>query len=214
MKKILSFVRLDFYTLLPYLAYIIGFMVIGFVFGLWAKSFSVLITFFLVGMLRMTGFTFSICEKNKLETLYSVLPISRKITVAGRYLFNVVFLFVFSTMELGILLVMNGVFSLGYRNLEIIALACILFALVIVMISVQFPLYFALGYNKAGLIGFLPVFALIVLINLTLLQNEKYDFIMKQANDVLLSFLFILASLVLSGLSCVLSFKLYERKDT
>jgi hypothetical protein len=148
--------------------FIAAFMVIGFVFGLGTKSFNVLITFFSAGTLTMTSYTFSVCEKNKLETLYSVLPISRKMAVAGRYLFNVVFLSVFSAVELCILLVMNGVFSLGYRNLEIITLDCIIFALVIVMISVQFPLYFALGYNKARLIGFLPVLALIVLVNLAL----------------------------------------------
>lgn len=213
MNKILSFIKLDFYTILYYLKYILVFFGVGIIFGMATQMISILISFFTVGVLLILTYTFSVCEKSKMETLYNILPISRKKAVAGRYLFTFIIIIIFSILTLSVLFIMNSVFTLGLGNLEVFTMACLLFALVAMVTAIQFPLYFLLGYNKARLIGYLPMGAVIVLINL-LLSNDKINaHLVNISNNVLVSLLSILTALILLGISYIVTYKLYEKKN-
>jgi len=103
--------------------------------------------------------------------------------------------------------------ALGFVYSEIVPLAFITFAFALIMFSIQFPVYFLLGYSKARFIAYLPMTAFIVLIYSMLDSSRILAFAAKQSNIVWLPLLFVGASLVLFVVSYFLFFKLYEKKD-
>jgi hypothetical protein len=208
MKKLFAFVKLDFYTVLPYSVYFLAFLTFSIVFGVLSKSIFVLISFFAIGTMLITAYSFSISEKNKLETLYSVLPVSRKSAVAGRYVFTTLILLSFTVLQFIILTIMNKAYSLGFDWLEIVLLVCVMFAFALIMFSIQFPLYFAFGYNKARF-----MVALVIVINFTFTNNAVLDFITKHSNNIWLPVSFVIGFSVLFVVSYFVSFKLYNKKD-
>jgi ABC-2 family transporter len=109
------------------------------------------------------GYPFVISDRADLDTLYAVLPLTRRSLLFGRYTWALA-TFV-ATAGVGIpvslLLARQENVSLGGDTLTtVVALSWALFAL---NISIQFPLFVRFGYTRAGMLGTMLPIALVTI---------------------------------------------------
>jgi ABC-2 type transport system permease protein len=163
MNSSISFLRLDYITIKPYLSgrNLLLFLVVFCVVGLGMNQPASL-----VGMIMMYGmifcsYPFAVGDQNGIDALYATLPIQRKNIVAGRYLFTISFNLLAGVTAVFFSVaaesVRNGAFS-GLSSALISTLVC--FALFAGLAFTQLPLYFKLGYSKAKFISYLPLILL------------------------------------------------------
>jgi hypothetical protein len=113
----------------------------------------------------LISYPFIAQEKSNLDALYTILSITRKTVVLGRY-FSILLLnlcclaFSFVFAKLGVLgAKAAGIFQTGGRGSLAPFLA--LSALFILIQAVQLPIYFKLGYAKAKFMSIVPYAVLI-----------------------------------------------------
>jgi hypothetical protein len=165
MGRVLSFVKLDFVTVKPYLS-IKNLLIYAAVTIFQAVQLGSVSTGIMVGLVLGTlfiGYPFSLGEKCNMDTLYTTLSVSRKNVVAGRYIFSFVLdlccvlaTFVLSTFS---------VFAsrlLGSREMpsDTPAATLVLCAIFLVVQVIQLPLFFKFGYSKAKFFTLVPFAAL------------------------------------------------------
>lgn len=99
------------------------------------------------------GYPFQIADRADLDTLYAVLPITRRSLLFGRYAWALATFAV--TVAVGIpvslLLAQHQHVSLGAHTFWVIA--AISWAVFALNISIQFPLYVRFGYTRAGMLA-------------------------------------------------------------
>jgi hypothetical protein len=155
-----AFIALDFKTVMPYMTkknlIIFGFIAafLSALSGMTAMSVGV---GFMFGTL-FSGYPFAIAEKSGLDTLYISLAVRRKTVVAGRFLFTILFDFCciaysFVCGTAGVLLGRLGGLSSDGNALPLIF---ILAGLLLIIQSIQMPIYFKYGYMKARYLAILP----------------------------------------------------------
>ena len=88
MNNVLKAAKLDFSLVRPYAWNMVFSMLFPVVFSLMNRSlvYGVSFTMCFIGM--TSSYTFTISEKNGMERLYGILPVSRKQMVIGRYLYT------------------------------------------------------------------------------------------------------------------------------
>lgn len=221
MNKTFSFVALDFRLIKPYRISILLLLILGIVMGGWAKSVSTLSSYFMVSLMLIVSYPFSISDKNGLDTLYSTLALKRKTVVIGRYLFvlilEVIFIILAFICSLALSIVTKTEFILSEMLFILSMLSCI-FSLVI---AIQYPIYFKYGYNKAKILSLVPLFivflAIIQLPTLAKLFNFNFSWdtiitiIMK--NTFLIYIVPVVLGLILLAFSCSMSCKIYTKRD-
>ena len=213
MAKTLNFLKFDFLLLKSHSVAIL----ILFVAGIFIGPLG-----YLIVILIAMPYPFLAAEKNNLNVLYSVLPTTRKSIVLGRHLFALITVFVATLISfLGSMLLPLIAKQDIVMNENILTL-CLITALSLIMTGIQYPLYFKLGYSKARIISLIPVviiFAVAMFIttvtkglfgwNIDL--TGMLDFVFK--NAVLSCVVALIVSILSICVSCVLSCKLYEKKD-
>jgi len=162
MDKVLSFIRLDFITVKPYLTVknLLIFVGVALIMIITNNSAGGAIGILMAFAALYVSYPFAIGEKSNIDVLYTTLSIKRKTVVLGRYLFALtldiavgLFTFIFS---LGVLAVIQKDFG----AIESLLTILILFIVFSVIQAVQLPIYFKLGYTKAKFLGYLPFIAL------------------------------------------------------
>jgi len=164
MKKTFYFVGMDFYLIKPYMGSIFFLLAMGIGMGLGFRSTGTLSSYYMMSLMLVMSYPFSVGEKNGLDTLYGTLSMSRKTMVEGRYFFA----FILEVLCAAFAFISGWVLS-RFLHLEFIPqnefftlslLSCIFS----VIVAIQYPLYFKLGYNKAKIIALFPLFALFLLV--------------------------------------------------
>jgi ABC-2 type transport system permease protein len=161
MSKLKAFVLLDLRTIKPYL---MGknMLICGAV-AMFLSAVSTVEISLGIGLMLATIFTsyqFAIGEKSNLDALYVILSVNRKTVVLGRYLFA--FLLNLCTISFSLVFAMLGVFGArlagNFQNGGGGSLAFILAmpALLLLVQSVQLPIYFKFGYSKAIFMNVVP----------------------------------------------------------
>jgi hypothetical protein len=171
MPKLGSFIYLDFLTVKPYftskilLVYALSPLLIT----TFSNNSASGLGFGMMLGTMILGYPFSLSEKSNMDALYCTLSIDRKTVVLGRYLFSLAtdiasVLFAFAVTQAGLFL--SGI--AGFREagstvptiqeslLTILALAVIF----ILVQSMQLPIYFKMGYNKAKFASLIPFLVL------------------------------------------------------
>ena len=159
MSKALSFVRLDFITVKPYITtknlLILLVAVVALSFN--NTGSGVLIGIIMAFALMYSSYPFAIGEKNGIDQLYSTLPMSKRSVVLGRYGFVLAFD------------VMSGVaaciFSFAFQTIlrqtfslyETLLTVLLLFVIYTFFQAIQLPIYFKLGYAKAKFLAYMPI---------------------------------------------------------
>ena len=177
MSNILKAAKMDFSLVKPYwwnTAFVLLFPV---VFSIMNKSlvFGVSFTMCFIGMIT-TNNTFYISEKNAMERLYGILPVSKKDMVLGRYLY---------TCALGITALF---FSLVFHSFVLYALASVdltaediitaaLTGIVMFTLYTVFclPAYYKFGAVKGRFFMFIPVAGYMALLWLISNINTELD---------------------------------------
>lgn len=166
MNKALSFIRLDFITIKPYLTLknLLIFIGVALIMIIANTNAGAVIGILMVFAALYASYPFVIGEKSNIDVLYTTLSIKRNTVVLGRYLFALtldlfagLFTFIFSFILLTVM-------QRGFDFIESLSAILILFLLFSVIQAVQLPIYFKLGYTKAKFLAYLPFIALPLLI--------------------------------------------------
>jgi ABC-2 type transport system permease protein len=161
MNKLKAFVLLDFKTIKPYLTG--KNMLIYGVVAMFLSAVSTVEISLGIGLMLATlfiGYQFAIGEKSNLDALYVTLSVYPRTVVLGRYLFA--FLLNLCAVAFSFVFAMFGVFGArlagNFQNGGSGSLAFILAmpALLLLVQSVQLPIYFRFGYTKAIFISVVP----------------------------------------------------------
>lgn len=221
MNKIVNFAYLDFNTVKPYKSSMYMLISVIMIMGIAFKSVSMLSSLFMMGLMFMMSFPFSVGEKNGMDILYMTLPIRRKSVVIGRYTFVLITEIVGTLLVLLLSVLLSALFTTDLNTVEMYFLLCILFAAFSVIISLQYPIYFKFGYTKGKILSNVPlfIFAFVIIIwssvGENLVPQSRLDaiwgFISNSAYlmyglPIGIGFLFLISS-------CWLSCWLYENKD-
>lgn len=162
MTAALAVVRLDIWTVRPYVRQFAFLLVIAAAVGLVMDDPLAVLPMSVVFAVLVASGPFAVAERNDLDALYSVLPVRRSTLVVGRYLFAMV-TFVASALASSAVAVVLAVGSgtvpeAGEAGLVLAAV----FAMFGVVTAVQYPIYVRLGYTKARLVANLPLVVLAV----------------------------------------------------
>ena len=172
MNKVLSFIRLDFITVKPYLTIknLCIFVGVALIMLIVNNSAGGAIGLLMAFAALYASYPFAIGEKSNIDVLYITLSIKRNTVVLGRYLFALtldifagLFTFVFSFVVLTIT-------QKGMDVIEALSAIPILFFVFSVIQAVQLPIYFKLNYTKAKFIAYIPF----VVLPLAIMAGSNY----------------------------------------
>ena len=151
--------------------------------------------------------------------LYSTLPLGRKTVVRGRYLF--VLLLGISSIPVSLLFtaLLSGAAGEEFIPGETAALLFLMTGLLSAAAALQYPIYFKYGYTKGRFPALIPLFAIflgfIIAPNIAVLLNYELDWerVFAAVNIKFLCALAMPAGAAALGLSCMLSCRIYAKKD-
>lgn len=221
MSKALSFVALDFRLIKPFGKSFLVLVVMSVAMGFGFKSTETLSAFFMMSLMLTMSYPFTISEKNGLDILYGTLSLSRRTMVLGRYLF------VLALEVLCVLMVFVCAFSLSkvvgipFVFAEMAMSLCLLSGIFSMVVAVQYPIYFKYGYTKARFLAMAPLllvfFAVIQLPTFAKLFNWGMSwegiFAGMMNSPWTMYAMPVAIGLVCLGLSCLLSCRIYVKRD-
>jgi len=181
MNKALSFVRLDYFTVKPYMTLknLAIFLFVACFMAATSKSTYASIGMFMVFASMYATTPFSLGEKNNIDALYTTLSIKRSAVVFGRYLFALVVDLCAGLCAFVISLTVLQIIGATYDNdiREALTVSVIMFVIISVIQTVQLPLFFKLGYSKAKFFSYLPFLGMFALsgILITFFNNDTYN---------------------------------------
>ena len=153
--------------------------------------------------------------------MYSTLSLERKNVVIGRYIFPLLI----ETMVIVLLLIFVNIKSnfvpVGMTIDEILIYLSLSFMFVSLIISFQYPLFFKMGYTKARLFTYVPLLLVFVFLGILQLLVDKLNIDINwiainqfiKGNLILMIVLSVLIGIVSLVISCMISIKIYGRKD-
>ena len=166
MNKLISFVRMDFLTIKPYLTLrnMPLFLLLVFFLAMLTDGINAGISLGIMISTLMISYPFQVGEKNSLDALYITLSINRRTVVLGRFLF--VFVFNVCTIVLSLVVATAAqLFSqlIGYGNATsgFSWLVLLLGAAFLIVQAIQLPIYFKLGYSRAKFLSVVPLVVII-----------------------------------------------------
>lgn len=202
MSNILKAARLDFAMIRPHLKNILFTMAIPVAFSALNRSLLSGISFAMCFIAMTAGYTFSVSEKNGMERLYGILPVSKKHMVLGRYLYTCLvglLALIFSIIVHPIVLSALGETVLPTDITLAATFGIIMFTLYTVF---QLPGYYKYGSINGRIFMYIPVAGFLAI----LLFVSKIDF---TSNSILSSIINNPLALVIAALLiCIIAFLL------
>jgi len=160
MSNVLKLVWLDRALLKPYYkTFIIVFLVPLFVVYN-AKDIIFGITFYMCMMSMTSSYTFSVAEKNDLNRLYGLIPVSKREIVEGRYVFTVLVGLIgilFSAVTNSIMLTLMKV---PFEINDVIFGIAIGLVIYSIFTAIELPGFFKLGAIKGRYFSYIPLIGL------------------------------------------------------
>lgn len=171
--KIWKAAKLDFNLLKYYYKSICFTLLVPLAFILLYRTLVVGISFAMFMMAMTSIYTFSVADKNDMQRLYSILPISVKELVCGKYvhafLMGVLAVLVSCVLQPVILRRLGTAVSLG----EIAVAAAAGMVLYITYVCFQIPAYYKFGPIKGRVFMYVPVVG--ILLTMFLAEKAKVD---------------------------------------
>ncbi len=217
MNDIKKIIKLDYFSIRPYftLKNLVIFVGLSIFYSYVAKNaiatFSMPILFSLI----FSGYPFLVGDEAGIDSLYRVFGIKRENVVYGRYIFA--FLLSVFCIFVGIILyiITSLVFKYnlkmnGFENNIFVS-----FVIILLVVAIQYPLYFKYGYTKAKTLAIIP-FILFAILGLVLSRFKEYimELVTKIGNNTIY---IIIPALVLvtllSFVSMIISKKIYRKRD-
>lgn len=220
MNKTLAFTGLDFNLIKPYSKSTGLLLVLGIGMGVFFKSPTTLSSYFMMALMLIMSYPFAVGEKNGLDTLYGTLSLSKMNVVKGRYLFAVALEVIFAALSLLCSWILATVLKTEFILPEMLAALSFLSLAFSLIVALQYPIYFKMGYTKGKILALIPFFA-VFLIGLqipTLAKMLNWDFSLETILTGLMENPFIVyvapisLGLILLALSCLISCKIYAKR--
>jgi len=220
MAKLLSFVKLDFLTVRPYITSktLIIYLAVTIIVIISARSAAAGIVLLMVYASLYATTPFSVGEKNGLDVLYASLSIEKNTVVMGRYLFAQI-INAFSAL-------FGCIFSVGvswmaaksyryYQNpFEIPITIIAMFLICGLTQAMLLPLFFKIGYAKARFFTYLPFIVLFLLgmsIDVVIKNNRSNFTLWYESNKHWAVLIFLIAWLGIMFLSYLVSLIFYKK---
>lgn len=186
MNKILSFVRLDYITVKPYLTLknLFIFIAVALVMTISSGDSASSIGILMMYAVLFSSNSFAVGEKNGIDALYVTLSINRHTVVLGRYLFTLIVDACAGLIAYVISFILMTVLKQDFNALESFIAVLVMFLIYSVLQAIQLPIYFKLGYAKAKFAVYLPLLGLPLAI-LAFSNLLKDTFSLKQITDFL-----------------------------
>ena len=149
MSSVISFAKMDWLTFKPNRKYFTLFLLqFIFIFAANAQAVSLcaLTNMMLTGMLP--SYLFAGEDKSKMDRLYTALPIHKKEVVIGRY-FGGAVIGLSSILATALLLTVDSVVTSAFPLQEVVNGFSLSIGIFFVMMALQFPFLFQLGFIKA-----------------------------------------------------------------
>jgi hypothetical protein len=158
MSALARMVVLDLRTTAPYRWQ--GLLLFGICVAVLAGNRPVVIVPALVLLLtsQFAAYPFQIGDKAGLETLYAVLPVARRTVLAGHYAWALTCFAVTAAVGTAVTLVAGAVRSAPIGGRELLTTVTLAWAIFVVNVAIQFPLFIRFGYSRISLMStFLPI---------------------------------------------------------
>lgn len=217
MSNISKLIQLDKALLKPYLKYflIIIFCTVPMMLGY--KEIMSSMVFATIMISVTSSYTFSVAEKNDLNRLYGLLPVSKKDIVTGRYVFTALMglfgILVSVILNLIILTIVEVPFTLD----EVILSIGVGMLLYFPFTAIQLPGFFKFGAIKGKAFSFIPLFGLFFMSSIVKslspnsTSNAKLPELLNNPLGMLM--IAILLSVVLYGISIGITQRIYDKME-
>ena len=157
MNNIINSLKLDYSLIKPYIKTICISLVFSLVFVALNRSLLTGISFAMCLAAMTTSYLFSVTEKNNMERLYGLLPVSKASLVLGRYLYMILtgaVILIFSIIMQTIILKLLKE-NINFNDIFFaFAVGAVLFALFTIF---QLPGFYKLGSIKGRLFMYIPM---------------------------------------------------------
>ena len=164
MNDVLKAARLDLRVVTPYRKQALMMLAIAPLLGFVMRDATTILPISVVYTAMLVSYPFSIGDRYDLTTLYGVLPVDRSRIVLGRYVFALALFPVLAGVGLLLTIVAAPILDATITGTDLAMLVAVSLVLFCVVVALQFPIYFWLGYTKARLVAMLPFVALAVVI--------------------------------------------------
>ena len=221
MNKTISFVRLDFAAIKPYIKTLYLFVIIAIFTGIIDSSLDMTFTMVMIGLPMILSYPFAISEKNSLDTLYSTLSLNRKDVVLGRYAFAFIIEIVAIMILLALAFIKSNFSTMDMSFNELFIYISFLSMIFSIIIAFQYPIFFKFGYAKAKLFSYIPLLLLFLLLGVipTIAMKLNVNINWDKLNSIfientrLMFYLPLLIGLASLFISYMVSAKIYMKKD-
>ena len=143
---------LNLRTVWPYRYYCLA------VFGLGVLVFANKPTWFVPGLVllftsQVAPYPFNVADKAGLETLYAVLPLSRRSVLYGHYAWAMACFLATATVGTALALLLARVQAVPFGGHALVTMLTLSWALFAVNTAIQFPLLIRFGYTRVSVLG-------------------------------------------------------------
>ena len=156
MGETLKAARLDFCLIRPYMKNLFFTMAFPVVFAAINRSLINGVSFAMSFISMTAGYTFSISEKNGMEKLYGILPVSKKHMVMGRYLYTCTMGLLTLIISLVVHPIVLHALGAAVSSVDIIAAAITGIVLFSIFTVFLLPGYYKYGAIKGRIFMFVP----------------------------------------------------------
>jgi hypothetical protein len=143
---------LDLRTVWPYRYYCLA------VFGLGVLVFANKPIWLVPGLVllftsQVAPYPFNVSEKAGLETLYAVLPLSRRSVLYGHYAWATACFLATATVGTALALLLAQVQAMPFSGHTLVTMLTLSWAVFAVNVAIQFPLLIRFGYTRVSVLG-------------------------------------------------------------
>lgn len=215
MNNILKATRLDFSLVRPYNKSIAFAILFPIVFSVMNRSLLNGVSFAMCVIGMTAGYTFSVSEKNDMERLYNILPVSKKHMVIGRYLYTCMM----GLFALLISLIVHPIvlYALGETVLPLDIIVAAMTGIVMFSLYTVFllPGYYKYGAIKGRIFMFVPVVGYLAVLmfvsKIDLESNSVFTTILN--NPIVLLAVVLLIFIIAFLLSIIVSIRILQNKE-
>lgn len=216
MKDIKKIMRLDYISIKPYFTIknLLIMVILYLVYFFMTKNPLIAISMPLLFAMIYSSYPFLVGDEAGLDGLYKIFGIKNRDVVIGRYIFAII-LFLFAVIIGLIFTILSLFLSKDLEMGNILPIYASYFLVYIIMICIQYPIFFKYGYTKGRTIYLIPVLIIGILGFLGSYFDEtaKKVLLAIENNKIISSGVFLLIFIIIIFSSIKISEKNYNNRD-
>lgn len=217
MNNISKLVQLDKALLKPYYKYFFVIFITPVLMAFSYKDIILSIVFATIMIAMTSSYTFSVAEKNDLNRLYGLLPVSKKDIVAARYIFTALLGLVAILLSVIFNSAVLAMIKVPFQTDEVIIGIGVGILLYSLFTAIQLPGFFKFGALKGKLFSFVPLIGLFLMgfiaKSLNLLSGSKASSLAILNSPFGILMIAIILAVVLYGISIGISQRIYDKME-